>query len=77
MFDRSALKKKAMKKESDELRRREAEARRAAMAAKIAVDLDKASVAALLAGGPTFEAWSLICCLCLRAVARLPPELTV
>lgn len=41
LFDRAALKKKAIKKESDELRRREAEARRAAMAAKIAVDLDK------------------------------------
>ena len=44
LFDRSALKKKAKKKEADELRRRETEARRAAMAAKIAVDLDKVRV---------------------------------
>ncbi len=41
LFDRVSLKKKAKKKQMDELRRREAEVRRAVMAAKIAVDLDK------------------------------------
>lgn len=44
LFDRAALKKKAQKKELDEIRKRETEARRAAMAAKIAVDLDKVGV---------------------------------
>lgn len=41
LFDRKSLKKKALSKERDEIRKRENEARRAAMAAKIATDLEK------------------------------------
>ena len=44
MFDRKSLKKKALSKERDEIRKREMEARRVAMAAKIQTDLEKVCV---------------------------------